>query len=127
MKVPKTLSSKVSTTIDSSNLIIKPEVTNYIVFQINLCCCIERAPINYATGIPAVSETATGRKLETARLREMRKRLDSGNYSQEEIEAMGLECLPDVVELCSGKTFITVHRCENISVTDAHISVRSHW
>jgi hypothetical protein len=51
-----------------------------------------------------VSETATGRKLETARLREMRKRLDSGNYSQDEIEAMGLECLPDVVELCSGKS-----------------------
>ncbi|KAI9284771.1 armadillo-type protein [Umbelopsis sp. AD052] len=61
----------------------------------------ERAPINYAASIPAVSETATGRKLETARLREMRKRLDSGNYSQDEIEAMGLECLPDVVELCS--------------------------
>jgi hypothetical protein len=65
--------------------------------------CTDRAPINYAAGIPAVSETINGRKLETARLREMRKRLDSGNYSQEEIEAMGLECLPDVVELCSGE------------------------
>ncbi|GAB5589757.1 hypothetical protein Unana1_04657 [Umbelopsis nana] len=78
----------------------------------------ERAPINYATGIPAVSETAAGRKLETARLREMRKRLDSGNYSQEEIEAMGLECLPDVVELCSdhiGNTVIQklYERCSN--------------
>ncbi|KAG2181255.1 hypothetical protein INT43_008838 [Umbelopsis isabellina] len=78
----------------------------------------DRAVINYSSGIPAVSETANGRKLETARLREMRKRLDSGNCSQDEIEAMGLECLPDVVELCSdhiGNTVIQklYERCSN--------------
>ncbi|KAH8553028.1 armadillo-type protein [Umbelopsis sp. PMI_123] len=78
----------------------------------------DRTPINYAASIPAVSETVTGRKLETSRLREMRKRLDSGNYSQDEIEAMGLECLPDVVELCSdhiGNTVIQklYERCSN--------------
>lgn len=73
-----------------------------ILYHILIVYITDRAVINYSSGIPAVSETANGRKLETARLREMRKRLDSGNCSQDEIEAMGLECLPDVVELCSG-------------------------
>lgn len=63
----------------------------------------DRVPITYFSVIPAVPELNGDRKLEPLRLREMRKRLENDEQqSLEEIEGIALECMEEVVELCSG-------------------------
>lgn len=64
----------------------------------------DRVPLTYFSVIPAVPELNCDRKLEPLRLREMRKRLENDEQqSLEEIESVALECMEEVVELCSGK------------------------
>lgn len=64
----------------------------------------DRVPITYFSVIPAVPELNGDRKLEPLRLREMRKRLENDEQqSLEEIEGIAIECMEEVVELCSGK------------------------
>lgn len=64
----------------------------------------ERIPITYYSVIPAVPELNADRKLEPLRLREMRKRLENDEqHSLEDIESVALECMDEIVELCSGK------------------------
>ncbi|GAA5797070.1 hypothetical protein HPULCUR_002448 [Helicostylum pulchrum] len=62
----------------------------------------ERVPLTYFSVIPTVPELNSDRKLEPLRLREMRKRLENDEQqSLEEIECVALECMDEVVELCS--------------------------
>lgn len=49
-------------------------------------------------------ELNADRKLEPLRLREMRKRLENDEqHTLEDIESVALECMDEIVELCSGK------------------------
>lgn len=62
----------------------------------------ERIPITYYSVIPAVPELNADRKLEPLRLREMRKRLENDEqHTLEDIESVALECMDEIVELCS--------------------------
>ncbi|CDH54485.1 pumilio rrm domain-containing protein [Lichtheimia corymbifera JMRC:FSU:9682] len=58
-------------------------------------------PMTYLSSIPLVPELGADRKLEPLRLRDMRKRLDNGNMSMLDIEAMVFECMDEIVELCN--------------------------
>lgn len=49
-------------------------------------------------------ESGTGRKVDPVRLREIRKRLDGGNFTFKEVEEIAIECMDDIVDLCSGKS-----------------------
>lgn len=60
-------------------------------------------PMTYLSSIPLVPELGADRKLEPLRLRDMRKRLDNGNMTMLDIEAMVFECMDEIVELCNGK------------------------
>jgi hypothetical protein len=51
-----------------------------------------------------VVESGTGRKVDPVRLREIRKRLDGGNFTFKEVEEIAIECMDDIVDLCSGKS-----------------------
>lgn len=62
----------------------------------------ERPPISYYSVIPSVPELSADRTLEPLRLRDMRKRLESGQALQE-VEMIAHECMNEIVELCSGK------------------------
>jgi hypothetical protein len=60
--------------------------------------------LTYFSVIPPVPELNADRKLEPLRLRDMRKRLENDEQqSLEEIESIALECMEEIVELCSGK------------------------
>lgn len=61
-------------------------------------------PMTYLSSIPLVPELGADRKLEPLRLRDMRKRLDNGNMTMLDIEAMVFECMDEIVELCNGKS-----------------------
>ncbi|OBZ88501.1 Pumilio domain-containing protein P35G2.14 [Choanephora cucurbitarum] len=61
---------------------------------------LERAPVSYATHIPAVPEFSVDRKLSPLRLREIRKAFDNVNAVLD-IEAVAVECNEEIVELCS--------------------------
>ncbi|KAI8387377.1 armadillo-type protein [Blakeslea trispora] len=59
---------------------------------------------NYYDSIPAVPELSANRKYDSARLREMRKRIDNAttdDEKQEEAELVALECLEDIAEISS--------------------------
>ncbi|KAG0231399.1 hypothetical protein BGW41_002199 [Actinomortierella wolfii] len=58
-------------------------------------------PITYFTSIPAVPEPSPRRRLDAPRLREIRKRLDSGHCTVKEVDALANECMDEIVELCS--------------------------
>ncbi|KAI7869543.1 hypothetical protein BDF14DRAFT_1782486 [Spinellus fusiger] len=60
----------------------------------------ERVPISYCSVIPILPEIGVDRQLEPLRLREMRKGLDSGQVLAE-VEDMAMECMDEIVELCS--------------------------
>jgi protein JSN1 len=60
-------------------------------------------PVTYFTSIPPVAEPSPHRRLDAPRLREIRKRLDSGHCTQKEIDNLSNECMDECVELCSGK------------------------
>ncbi|OBZ85194.1 Pumilio domain-containing protein C56F2.08c [Choanephora cucurbitarum] len=62
---------------------------------------------NYYDSIPAVPELSANRKYDSARLREMRKRIDNASTDeekQEEAELVALECLEDIAEISSEQT-----------------------
>ncbi|KAF9166180.1 hypothetical protein DFQ26_008502 [Actinomortierella ambigua] len=58
-------------------------------------------PISYYSSIPAVPEPSPRRRLDAPRLREIRKRLDSGHCAAKEVDALANECMDEIVELCS--------------------------
>ncbi|GJJ12180.1 hypothetical protein Clacol_006421 [Clathrus columnatus] len=61
-----------------------------------------RPPSMYYTTIPAVSDKQQNRKWDAARLRELRKRLDSGSMSSEEVDEIARDLLDgELVELAS--------------------------
>ncbi|CAO3617139.1 unnamed protein product [Cunninghamella echinulata] len=60
----------------------------------------DRIPISYYSVIPSVPELSSDRILEPLRLRDMRKRLESGQGLQD-IEIIAHECMNEIVELCS--------------------------
>ncbi|KAL1918170.1 uncharacterized protein VTP21DRAFT_3436 [Calcarisporiella thermophila] len=58
-------------------------------------------PVVYHASIPSVPDPNPHRRVDAARLREMRKRLDMQHVTQKEIETIATECMEDIVELCS--------------------------
>ncbi|KAI9481043.1 MAG: armadillo-type protein [Benjaminiella poitrasii] len=58
-------------------------------------------PQNYYHSIPAAPELGQSRKVDISRLRDIRKRLDTGNITIKELEIIAVECLDEIVELCS--------------------------
>lgn len=60
-------------------------------------------PQHYFHTIPAAPELGQSRKVDIAKLRDIRKRLDNGQISVKELEVIAVECLDELVELCSGK------------------------
>ncbi|CAG8468898.1 1486_t:CDS:10 [Paraglomus brasilianum] len=60
-----------------------------------------RTPINYFTNIPPVADPNPSRKPDASRLREIRKRLDSGHCSAKEVESIAAEVMDECVELSS--------------------------
>lgn len=62
-----------------------------------------RPAATYFTSIPPVGDPNPNRKPDASRLREIRKRLDSGHCSAKEVEAIAAEVLDECVELSSGR------------------------
>lgn len=68
-----------------------------------------RPPVTYYTTIPIIGDRQNMRRFDVARLRDMRKRLDSGNATQEEVDSITRELLDDCADLSSdyiGNTII---------------------
>lgn len=68
-----------------------------------------RPPVNYYTSIPVIGDRQNMRRFDVARLREIRKRLDSGAASQEDVDAIATDLLEDCADLSSdyiGNTII---------------------
>ncbi|KAM3579631.1 hypothetical protein VKS41_008083 [Umbelopsis sp. WA50703] len=63
----------------------------------------ETAPVSstYYSSIPTEFDFANTRKIDPNRLREIRKKLDGGNFTYEDIEQIAAECIDDIVELCT--------------------------
>ncbi|KAI9742597.1 MAG: hypothetical protein M1818_003738 [Claussenomyces sp. TS43310] len=55
----------------------------------------------YETEIPPVKEPTQNRTHDAPKLREIRKRIDNGSWSPQEIEAIAMEMLPEIAELSS--------------------------
>ncbi|ORX52682.1 ARM repeat-containing protein [Hesseltinella vesiculosa] len=63
---------------------------------------VQPGNIVYATAIVPAPELGPHRALDTTRLREIKKRLEGDPHLPlQEVERMALECIPDLVELCS--------------------------
>lgn len=60
-----------------------------------------RPPAMYYTNIPLVSEVSSSRRFDTTKLREMRKSIDGGQCSQDDIDAMARDFMDDIVDLSS--------------------------
>lgn len=60
-------------------------------------------PTSYYHSIPAAPELGQSRKVDISRLRDIRKRLDTGHITVKELEVIAVECVDELVELCSGK------------------------
>ncbi|KAI8140456.1 armadillo-type protein [Fennellomyces sp. T-0311] len=77
-------------------------------------------PFTYFPTIAAAPELGQTRKIDIVRLRDIRKRLDTGFVSTKELEAIAVECLDEIVELCSdhiGNTVIQrlFERCSEVT------------
>ncbi|CAO0801667.1 unnamed protein product [Mucor circinelloides] len=77
-------------------------------------------PQNYYHSIPAAPELGQSRKVDISRLRDIRKRLDTGHISTKELEVIAIECVDELVELCSdyiGNTVIQrlFERCSEMT------------
>ncbi|ORZ20434.1 hypothetical protein BCR42DRAFT_207817 [Absidia repens] len=58
--------------------------------------------LTYYSTISPAPELGQQRNMDVARLRDIRKKLDNGSHiSLQEVEAIAMECLGDLVELCS--------------------------
>ncbi|KAG0048773.1 hypothetical protein BGZ83_006306 [Gryganskiella cystojenkinii] len=58
-------------------------------------------PVIYFPTIPPVAEPSPHRRLDAPRLREIRKRLDSGHCTVKELDSLSNECMDECIELCS--------------------------
>lgn len=68
-----------------------------------------RPPVTYYTAIPVIGDRQNMRRFDVARLREIRKRLDQGSASQEEVDTITRDLLEDSADLASdyiGNTII---------------------
>lgn len=68
-----------------------------------------RPPTTYYTSVPMIGDRQSMRRFDVARLREIRKRLDSGAATQEEVDTITRDLLEDCAELASdyiGNTII---------------------
>jgi len=68
-----------------------------------------RPPVTYYTSVPVIGDRQSMRRFDVARLREIRKRLDSGNAPQEEVDTIARDLLEDSADLASdyiGNTII---------------------
>ncbi|KAG0173107.1 hypothetical protein DFQ30_008892 [Apophysomyces sp. BC1015] len=77
-------------------------------------------PQNYFSSIAAAPELGQSRKVDTARLRDIRKRLDAGHVPTKELESIAMECMDELIELCSdyiGNTVIQrlFERCSDLT------------
>ncbi|KAG1046595.1 hypothetical protein G6F43_010925 [Rhizopus delemar] len=77
-------------------------------------------PQQYFPTIPAAPELGQSRKVDISRLREIKKRMDTGHISLNELEVIAMECLDELVELCSdyiGNTVIQrlFERCSEMT------------
>ncbi|KAG1466563.1 hypothetical protein G6F56_004664 [Rhizopus delemar] len=77
-------------------------------------------PQKYFRTIPAAPELGQTRRIDTSRLRDIKKRLDTGHISVQELEVLAMECLDELVELCSdfiGNTVIQrlFERCSEMT------------
>lgn len=55
----------------------------------------------YETDIPSVAEPSQNRVHDAPKLRDIRKRIDNNSWSQQEIENIAMEMLPEIAELSS--------------------------
>lgn len=78
-------------------------------------------PQKYFRTIPAAPELGQTRRIDTSRLRDIKKRLDTGHISVQELEVLAMECLDELVELCSGK-YINMYLLE-VALNDKQISL----
>ncbi|CAG8676189.1 7752_t:CDS:2 [Dentiscutata erythropus] len=90
-----------------------------------------RPPTTYFTSIPPVGDPNPNRKPDASRLREIRKRLDSGHCSAKEVEAIASEVLEECVELSSdyiGNTVIQklFERCSENTKTKMLEKIAPH-
>ncbi|KAG9293576.1 hypothetical protein G9A89_005579 [Geosiphon pyriformis] len=90
-----------------------------------------RPPTTYFTSIPPVGDPNPNRKPDASRLREIRKRLDSGHCSAKEVEAIASEILEECVELSSdyiGNTVIQklFERCSENTKTKMLEKIAPH-
>ncbi|CAG8593639.1 12323_t:CDS:2 [Acaulospora morrowiae] len=60
-----------------------------------------KTPTTYYTSIPPVGDPNPNRKPDASRLREIRKRLDSGHCLPKEVESIAIEIMDECVELSS--------------------------
>lgn len=61
-----------------------------------------RPPTMYYTSIPLVSERSQNKRWDATKLRELRKRLDSGTMTMEEVDGMASDFLDgEIVDLAS--------------------------
>jgi protein JSN1 len=68
-----------------------------------------RPPVTYYTTVPIIGDRQNMRRFDVARLREIRKRLDSGGATQEEVDSITRDLLDDCADLASdyiGNTII---------------------
>lgn len=73
-----------------------------LMAYLSVCRSDFRPPTTYYTSIPLVSERASNRLWDAARLREFRKRVDSGTCYLEEIDQVASSLLDgEIVELAS--------------------------
>ncbi|GAA5802922.1 hypothetical protein HPULCUR_008397 [Helicostylum pulchrum] len=77
-------------------------------------------PTSYYHSIPAAPELGQSRKVDISRLRDIRKRLDTGHITVKELEVIAVECVDELVELCSdyiGNTVIQrlFERCSEMT------------
>ncbi|KAG1638293.1 hypothetical protein G6F44_008975 [Rhizopus delemar] len=59
-------------------------------------------PEQYFHTIPAAPELGQSRKVDISKLRDIKKRMDTGHISVKELEVIAMECFDELVELCSG-------------------------
>lgn len=57
----------------------------------------------YHDYIPSVPELGAGRKFDSSRLKEIRKRLDNAEDGAQEAEVIAFECMDEIAEITSGK------------------------
>ena len=90
----------------------------YLFTSLMFLCTLEfRPPTMYYTSIPLVSERTHNRRWDAAKLRELRKRLDSGSMSIEEVDQVAADFLDgEIVDLASDWLGNTVSLTELLAI-----------